>query len=101
MGATRVTNRNGRLVHLLASPGLAQERGGLGWRIKQKLAERLLPMVTTLGDGGARVMVLVAKEIGRLPGSLVRDTKAEFGSVAGEKTSRVTTLEVQSHPAGA
>jgi hypothetical protein len=46
-----------------------------------------------------RVMVLTAEDIFRLPGSLARDTKAEFGSVAGETTRRVTTLRVQPSPA--
>jgi len=114
IGEIRVTNRNGHKVHLLASPGLPQERGGLGWRIKQKLAERMLPIVTSSGEADVsptnivktaraseRVMVLTAKDAGRLPGSLARDTKAEFGSVAGEKTSRVTALEVQPDPSGA
>ena len=109
----RVTNRNGHKVHLLASPGLARERGGLGWRIKQKLADRMLPIVTSWGEADVsptnivktagtceRVMVLTAKDSGRLPGSLARDTKAEFGSLAGEKTSRVTALEVQPDPSG-
>ncbi len=45
-------------------------------------------------------MILTAKESGRLPGSLVRDTKAEFGSLAGDEMSKVTTLEVQPCPGG-
>lgn len=110
----RITNRNGRKVELLASPGLSGEKGGLGWRIKNKLAEWMFPMITSSGEADIsptnivrkagtcdRVMVLVANDAGRLPGTLVRDTKAEFGSVAGEKTSRVTSLEVQPDPLGA
>ena len=109
----RITTCNGHKVHLLASPSLSPERGALGWRIKQKLADRLVPMVTTSGKADIslanimktaakcdRVVVLTAKDIGRLPGTLVRDTKAEFGSVAGEQTGNVTTLEVQPDPSG-
>lgn len=96
------------------SADLLTSGGGLGWRIKQKLAERMLPIVTSSGEADVsptnivkaaraseRVMVLTTKDSGRLPGSLARDTKAEFGSVAGEKTSRVTALEVQPDPSGA
>ena len=109
----RITNRNNRRVHLLSSPGLPFEKGGLGWRIKQKLADCLLPAVMAWNEvdiGAAnivktaatcdRVMVLTAKDIGRLPGTLVRDTNAEFGSAAGESISKVTTLDVQPDPAG-
>jgi hypothetical protein len=40
-------------------------------------------------------MVLLAKDSGLLPGSLSRDTKAEFGMASGESVVRVTTLAVQ------
>ena len=41
------------------------------------------------------VLVLLAKDAGLLPGSLSRDTKAEFGMPSGENVVRVTTLSVQ------
>jgi hypothetical protein len=47
-----------------------------------------------------RVMVLLARETGRLPGSLVRDTKAEYVSASRENAGRVTTLVVEPDPAG-
>ncbi|MBN1393427.1 MAG: response regulator [Pirellulales bacterium] len=114
IGGVRTTNRNGRKVHLLASPAMSCERGGLGWRIMRKLTDRSLPVTATkntadvsptnvvkVAGGCDRVMVLTVEDADRLPGALIRDTKAEFGSTAGEKTSRVTTLQVQSDPRSA
>ena len=104
----RVTNKHGHKIQLLAFPALSREENTLGWHIKHKLANLMLPMTTLSGEADMsptnilktaascdRVMVLTAKDAGRLPGSLVRNTKAEFGPDAGEKTVRVTTLEVQ------
>jgi len=108
----RIINRNGHKVQLLAAPGLLRRNGGLGWEIRQKLAEQAFPIVTIPGDAdvtsaavlaaaGAydRVMVLLANDTGRLPGSLVRDTKAEYVSASRENAGRVTTLVVQPQPA--
>ena len=108
----RIINRNGHKVQLLAAPGLLRRNGGLGWEIRQKLAEQAFPIVTIPGDAdvtsaavlaaaGAydRVMVLLANDTGRLPGSLVRDTKAEYVSASRENAGRVTTLVVQPNPA--
>ena len=109
-----VTNRNRTKVRLVAEPGLLERDHGIGYEIRRKLAEWMFPVVTTPGEARIsptdivkaagtcdRLMVLTAKDSGRLPGSLIRDTKAEFGSVSGEKTSKVTTLEVQPDPTGA
>lgn len=114
IGGIRITNKNGHKVQLMVSPGMSREKTGLGRQIQQKLADLMFPISTASGEADIsptnivkavgvcdRAMVLTAKDTGQLPGSLARDTKAEFGSVAGEKTSRVTTLEVQSDPRGA
>ncbi len=108
VGSINITNRNRTKVRLLAEPGLLQRDHGIGWKIRQKLTDRMFPVVATPGQPTMtptdivkaattcdRLMVLTVKDLGRLPGSLVRDTKAEFGSLSGEKISRVTTLEVQ------
>ncbi|MBN2474424.1 MAG: response regulator [Pirellulales bacterium] len=108
LGRIQITNRNGHKIRLLASPGLLSRHEGLGRDLLQHLANRSFPIVTTPGDakidpenvlkaaGGChRVMVLLAGETGRLPGSLVRDTKAEYVTAAGESAGRVTTLVVQ------
>ena len=56
--------------------------------------------VLKTAGGRDRVMVLLAKDSGLLPGSLSRDTKAEFGMGPGESVVRVTTLAVQPDPVG-
>jgi glycine cleavage system H lipoate-binding protein len=103
-----VVNRNGTKLRLLAAPGLLHRDQGLGLEIRQKLLDRLFPIETILGATRInasdlmrvaatcdRVVVLLAKDVGRLPGSLVRDTKFEFIAVAGEGDGNVTTLVVQ------
>jgi hypothetical protein len=103
-----ITNRNGTKVRLMAAPGLLHRDDGLGFQIRQKLLARLFPIETMAGDAKIdpahivqsagtcdRLIVLLAKDAGRLPGSLVRDTKSEFVSVSGEGASKVTTLVVQ------
>jgi hypothetical protein len=109
----RVVNHNGSKVHLLAAPGLLERHQGLGRLILRSLAAKAVPVTTTVGDHEVapasvlkaaatcdRVMVLLAKDIGRLPGSLVRDTKAEYVSSSRENAGSVTTLVVQPDPAG-
>jgi DNA-binding response OmpR family regulator len=109
----RITNRNGHKVHLLAGPRLLQRGCGLGWLIAHKLAARKFPMQTTPGDAGVttgdlfkaagacdRLMVLEAKDTGRLPGSLVRDMKPELLSESGGNGGNITTIAVQPGPEG-
>ena len=113
VGSISITNRNGHKVQLLAAPGLLRRREGLGSQIGNKLLEGLFPVVMTPGEAsitpaavlkaaGAcdRVMVLLAKDGGLLPGSLARDTKAEFGLPSGDNVVRVTTLAVQPDAVG-
>ena len=108
IGSIAITNRNGHKVCLLGRAGLLRRGEGLGCRIGQELLAGAFPLVMTPGEAnitaasvlkaaGAcdRVMVLLAKDSGLLPGSLSRDTKAEFGMAAGENVVRVTTLAVQ------
>jgi len=108
VGGIWVTNRHGHKVQLLGYPSLPNEQSGLGWWIRQKLTDRLLPMVTTTGDVEIsppailraaatcdRVIVLKATDRGRLPGSLVRCTKPDLGSTPGEPAGKVISLEVQ------
>jgi DNA-binding response OmpR family regulator/glycine cleavage system H lipoate-binding protein len=103
-----VVNRHGTKLRLLAPAGLLQREKGLGFEVRQKLLDRLFPIETILGETKInaadimkvasscdRVVVLLAKDVGRLPGSLVRDTKSEFISVSGEGSGNVTTLVVQ------
>ena len=111
ISGVRITNRNGHKVELLASPGLLRRDEGVGRKTLQNLIEQAFPVVTTPGDKDVtpanvlktaasctRVMILLAKDIGRLPGSLVRDTKADYVSGSRESASKVTTLIVQPRP---
>jgi len=112
LGGVRITNRNGQKVQLLAAPGLLHRGRGLGEEIVERLRNRSLPVVTLVGTGDIepatvlraanaydRVMVLRTNDTGHLPGSLVRDTKAEYVCGSRENAGKVTTLAVQ--PAGA
>lgn len=103
-----ITNRNGHKVQLLAAPGLLWRNEGLGYQIAQKLLARMFPVVITPGEAyltpanilkaaGAydRLMVLLARDGGLLPGSLARDTKPDFGVEPKEPASKVTTMAVQ------
>jgi glycine cleavage system H protein len=108
-----LVSRNGTKVRLMPEGGLLQRDAGLGRMIRQRLLERLLPIETTQGHWIItpsnivkvaatcdRVVVLMAREADRLPGSLVRDTKGEFVAVAGADVGNVTTLVVQPVTAG-
>ncbi len=103
-----ITNRNQHKVQLLAGPGLMWGNEGLGALLAKNLLARMLPVVVTPGEAyltpanilktaGAcdRVMVLLARDSGLLPGSLARDTKPEFDVDPGDATGRVTILAVQ------
>ncbi len=106
-----ITNRNLRKVQLLAAPGLLWSNEGLGHQISEKLLANLFPVVVTPGENHLtpanilkaagncdRVMVLLARDSGLLPGGLARDTKPDFeaGSVQpGGAVGKVTTLSVQ------
>ena len=81
---------------------------GLGWQIGQKLLAQMFPVVITPGEANLtpanilktaaacdRVMVLLARDSGLLPGSLARDTKPEFDVEPGEAAGKVTILAVQ------
>ncbi|MBN2293683.1 MAG: response regulator [Pirellulales bacterium] len=111
--AIQSTNRNGHKVQLLASPGLLSRYEGLGAAIVEKVMKHYLPIAMKTVDTEItpnvvldvaktcdRVMVLLSKDMGRLPGSLVRDTKAEYVSAARENASRATTLVVQPDATG-
>jgi DNA-binding NtrC family response regulator len=114
-----ITNRNLHKVHLLAAPGLLWGNEGLGQQIGQKLLAQMFPVVVTPGETQLtpgnilkaaeecdRVMVLLARDSGLLPGGLARDTKPDFDVNAdesqgtgqpgsGSTTGKVTMLSVQ------
>ena len=95
-----ITNRNLHKVQLLAAPGLLWGNEGLGLQIGQKLLAQMFPVVVTPGEtqltpanilkaGEAcdRVMVLLARDSGLLPGGLARDTKPDFDVEPGDAAS--------------
>jgi FixJ family two-component response regulator/glycine cleavage system H lipoate-binding protein len=103
------TNRNGTKVELLSAPGLLQRGEGLGGIIRRNLLGRLMPIEMIAGESKInptnivnraaacdRLIVLLAGDAGRLPGSLIRDTKSEFITITGDTASKVTTLVIQS-----
>ena len=92
-----ITNRNLHKVELLAAPGLLWGNEGLGQQIGQKLLAQMFPVVVTPGETQLtpgnilkaaencdRVMVLLARDSGLLPGGLARDTKPDFEVEPGD-----------------
>ncbi len=104
-----ITNGSGRKVRLLAASGLLGEEQGLARRVIHRLRDRLFTVETATGSEEGispvtilhaahechRLLILLEKDMGRLPGSLVRDTLGEFASVLCEHSGNVTTLVVQ------
>jgi DNA-binding response OmpR family regulator len=104
----KIVNRNGSKVRLAAETGLLPGHEGLGMLIRRRLLDRQLPVETTFGErvvtpnsiaGDAaacdRVVVLMARDIDRLPGSLLRDVCAAYVSAGGMDLGNVTTLVIQ------
>jgi hypothetical protein len=98
-----ITNRNAKKVMLAVAPGLLRREAGLGAALRHKLLDRLFPIETVSGDADLdpyhilkmaascdRLVVLMTKDMNRLPGSLVRDAKAEFISISGDDAGKVT-----------
>ena len=103
-----ITNNNRTRVSLVVQAGLLRREDGLGRLLRHKLMQRLFPIETSpdetqitpmnllgLASHCDRVIVLLVQDIKRLPGTLVRDTKAEFVLLSGKGADKVTTLVVQ------
>jgi DNA-binding response OmpR family regulator/glycine cleavage system H lipoate-binding protein len=103
-----ITNRSGRQVGLLVAGGLLLREDGLGWHVRRRLLDRLYPMRTSAAMGQInqgkillaasmcdRLLLLVAKDMGRLPGSLVHDAEGRIVSLPGDNGGKTTTLAVQ------
>lgn len=102
------TNWNGKEVCLLVECGLASKDDGFGWYVRHKLLDQLRPVRTRSEEGSMtpirileaagkcdRLLVLVVRHTGRLPGSLTREVNEEFSWAAGDRSGKVTTLVVQ------
>ncbi len=103
-----VTNRKGENVTLLISGGALARNRGLGLRLLRKLHESALPVAIDLGtreriargvieevERCDRLIVLIAEDAGRIPGSLAREKATEMYSTIGEAVRKITTLIVQ------
>jgi glycine cleavage system H protein len=108
LNSIAITNRNGTRVRLQIAPGLLRREEGLGRLLHHKLVAKLFPMesspeevaitpmnLVTLAERCDRMIVLTTGDQGRLPGSLLRDTKGEFVSITGKGGDKVVALIVQ------
>jgi len=109
----QITNRKAERVVLLAAPGVLYRNTGLGAEIRGLIYDRLYPIQTLTGKASTtrdvlslgdvlnlankfdHVIVLESKQLGRLPGMLVRDKGTELAALGGTNAARVTTLSVQ------
>lgn len=99
-----IARADGKKVCLAAESGLLKQDHGLGRNIVQKLADQAHSAETILGrrdiagaieeaaSSSEHVVLLLARDVGRLPGSLVRE---EFVRAAEEKAEKTTTLIIQ------
>ena len=98
----------------MAEVGLLRKDEGLGAHIRRGLLDRLFPLETSLGKGPItqvriataakkydHVVVVAAKDTGRLPGSLAFDTKGQYISVPDDRAGKVTTAAIQPDSVGA
>jgi DNA-binding response OmpR family regulator len=108
LGSISITNQKRTRVRLLAAPGLLRREEGLGQLLRHKLMAKRFPLESSPSETQItpmnllstasrcdRLLVLLAQDFGRLPGSLTRDTKAEYIALVGDGADRVTTLLVQ------
>ena len=107
-----ITNGTGRRVSLIAEGGLLRRNCGLCGELADRLSKGRYRVemieggnepVSALAVREAtrtcdRLLVLVARDTGRLPGSLVRDTTGEFTSELCDTAWNVTPLVVQPDP---
>jgi hypothetical protein len=87
---------------------LLRREEGLGQLLRHKLMQARFPLESSPSESPItpmnllsmtshcdRLIVLLAQDHGRLPGSLTRDTKAEYIALVGAGADKVTTLLVQ------
>ena len=104
-----IKNGTGDKVRLLGTGSLLLPESRLGGEILRKLEDRLYTVEVRSGEDEKltplvllnaahrcrHLLVLQAKDRGRLPGSLLRDTVGEFPSTLCEDKGNVTPLVVQ------
>lgn len=104
-----IANDDDKTVGLVAESGLLQRDVGLGWQLAQKLTAHPCSMEMVLANTSIstaihqaasvcdRLVILVARDTGRLPGSLVRE---EFVPASEQRAGKATTLIVQPASSG-
>jgi CheY-like chemotaxis protein/glycine cleavage system H lipoate-binding protein len=108
LGEIAITNRHGTNVRLIAAPGLLRRERGLGLLLRHKLLQERFPLTSSSNETPItpmnllnaaahcdRVIVLLPQPHGRLPGSMTRDTKAEYIALVGAGADKVTTFLVE------
>jgi glycine cleavage system H lipoate-binding protein/CheY-like chemotaxis protein len=104
----RITNRDGEKVRLLTVGGPLQQGDTLGAWIRRKLQDRLIPYETIGVEGSStpafiraeaakcqRLVVLATRDVGRLPGSLVRDGRGELVPMPSDAAGRMVGMIIQ------
>jgi CheY-like chemotaxis protein len=99
-----VTRCDGEQVGLVTESGLLHKDLGLGLHIVHRLADRAHSLETMLTRKGLpeavpelarsckHVLVLLARDVGRLPGSLVREERVP---IPGQQAEKMTALIIQ------
>jgi CheY-like chemotaxis protein len=99
-----ITRPDAKKVDVAAGNGLLRKDFGLGRHMMHRLAEQAYSVEMALGGRGLsqaieqarssceRVLILLARDTGRLPGSLVRE---ELVPAPGEQTINATNLIIQ------
>jgi hypothetical protein len=103
-----MTNRAGQSVVLLASGGVLQENAGVGQLVLKTILDGNYPIRVTLGKEALtpleigqeakkahRVLVVLAENLGKTPGTLVKSQSHEIAQAAGDVASKVVTMSVQ------
>jgi CheY-like chemotaxis protein/glycine cleavage system H lipoate-binding protein len=104
----RITNRNGKEVNLLASGEILNSHKGLGFQLRDIIAERKCPITFTLGaknfnvielieetDKCDKLVVLEIKDTERIPGSVVMTSGSELLKGMGASEQKIETIVVQ------
>jgi len=111
LGALHITTNTGARVTLLAPDGLLRHGSGLGFALRDKILQRLLPLEAGLGElrltsirllrelaRNNRVIVLATSEMSRIPGAVRRYQRGSLSEFVGIEVDHVTVLAVQPQP---
>jgi CheY-like chemotaxis protein/glycine cleavage system H lipoate-binding protein len=103
-----ITNRQGRKVNLLSSGEVLFSHKGLGLRLRDLIFGKSYPITFTLGaknysvidiinevENCDRLLFLEAKDVGRIPGSVVVTSGSELLKGMGSGEHKIKTLTVQ------